>query len=268
MRNLTNKSVDSAAVTVAAADAVTATVTTPALTNLTVETAAMKAQDNSNNAAATVNAPANHPVWDLKPIISTMRGMTSTTLTDYLAAHEGYLNDSIASGQVAPLVARMLQKGFARVLTESCTLYNGLTTDTAKLEHLATLWTYLEHDCLTKSAYVAATRPAPEPKPAKAPRAASQSGMMALSETITAMSLSVDVPVDSRAAYAKIAAALALPTGKTMYATLMTMPKAAAIIAEAEAIMTAAAAARAEAKAAAEAAAAETMANELADMFG
>jgi hypothetical protein len=226
----------------------------------------MKTQDNSN-AVATVNAPATAAVWDLKPIIATMRGMTSTALTAYLAAHEGYLNDSIASGLVAPLVARMLQKGFARVLTESCTLYNSLATDAAKLEHLATLWTYLDHDCLTKSAYVAATRPAPEPKTTKAPKATA-GGMIALSETITAMSLSVDVPVDSRAAYAKIAEALALPTGKTMYATLMTMPKAAAIIAEAEAIMTAAAAAAAEAKAKAEAAAAEAMANELADMFG
>jgi len=262
MKNLTNKSVDSTAVIVAAADAADVDQATNSV-NPTVETAAMKTQDNSNNAVAT----AAHSVWDLKPIISTMRGMTSTTLTDYLTAHEGYLNDSIASGAVAPLVARMLQKGFARVLTESCTLYNSLTTDAAKLDHLATLWTYLDHDCLTKSAYTAATRPAPEPKAAKAPRAA-QGSMTALSETITAMSLSVDVPVDSRAAYAKIAAALALPTGKTMYATLMTMPKAAAIIAEAETIMQAAAAARAEAKAQAEAAAAEAMANELADMFG
>ena len=234
------------------------------------ETAAMKAQDNNNAVAAVAPAvaPVNHTAWDLKPIITVMRGMTSTTLTDYLTAHEGYLNDSISSGVVAPLVARMLQKGFARVLTESCTLYNSLTSDTAKLEHLAALWTYLDHDCLTKSAYVAATRPAPEPKPAKAPRAASQSGMMALSETITAMSLSVDVPVDSRAAYTKIAAALALPTARAMYATLMTMPKAAAIINEAEAIMQAAVAAQAEAKEKAEAAAAEAMANELADMFG
>ena len=123
---------------------------------------------------------------------------------------------------------------------------------------------------LTKSAYDAATRPAPEPKTPKAPRAAGGKAntLRTIADRISAMSLSPAVDLNDRAAYAKIANALTMTNGADLYKTLMAIPKAAAIIVAAETAIEAdrvAAAVEAQRVADAEA---EAMAAELADMFG
>lgn len=212
-------------------------------------------------------APA---LYDMSRVIATMMTMTSTTLTDYLAVFYADTAAAVAEGRLHPVIKLLLDKGFARHSTEHNSLHSTLETEEAKLASIRSVIKYWNMNVLTKSAYDAATRPAPEPKAPKAPRAAGGKGntLRTLANRITAMSLSPDVDLTDRAAYAKIANALTLANGADLYKTLMTIPKAAAIIVAAEgAIETDRVAAAEEAQRVADIEA-QAMAAELADMFG
>jgi hypothetical protein len=238
-------------------------------TNPQSETAIMK---NSTTAvAAAINAPVARPVaYDMSRVISTMMTMSSTILTDYLTMFYADTATAVTEGSLAPVVKLILDKGFARHWTEHNSTHSRIETETLKLASIREVIKYWNMNVLTKSAYEAATRPAPEPKPAKTPRAAGGASnvLKVLADRITSMSLSVEVELTDRAAYAKIANALSLTNGRAMYDTLMTLPKAAAIIVAAETAIEADKQTElAEAQRLADIEA-QTMAAELADMFG
>lgn len=233
---------------------------------------------NATNTGATMkplanevhNAVAAPALYDMSRVIATMMTMTSTILTDYLAIFYADTATAVTEGRLHPLMELLLNKGFARHWTEHNSLHSTFETEEGKLANIRNVIKYWNMNVLTKSAYEAATRPAPEPKAPKAPRTTGGNGntLKVLAERITAMSLSVEVELNDRAAYAKIANALSLTNGRAMYDTLMSLPKAAAIITAAEAAI-----AHDKETAAAEAhrladIEAQAMAAELADMFG
>lgn len=218
--------------------------------------------------AAAINArPA---AYDMSRIIATMMTMESTVLTDYLAIFYADTAAAVVEGTLNPLIKLILDKGLARHWTEHNSTHSRIEGEALKLASIREVIKYWNINVLTKSAYDTATRPAPAPKETKTPRAAggNNTALKTLADRITTMSLSVDVELSDRAAYAKIANALSLTNGRAMYDTLMTLPKAAAIIVAAENAIEAdkqAAAIEAQRLADNEA---QAMAAELADMFG
>ena len=241
-----------------------AAVTTTTTSN--VETATMK--NSTNEVRNAINPVAT--VYDMNRVIATMMTMQSTVLTDYLAMFYADTAQAVTEGSLAPVIKLLLDKGFARHWTEHNSTHSRIETEDKKLASIREVIRYWNMNVLTKSAYDTATRPAPEPKTAKTTRVAGSSNntLKALADRITTMSLSADVELSDRAAYAKIANALSLTNGRAMYDTLMTLPKAAAIITAAEAAIAndkEAAAVEAQRLADIEA---QAMAAELADMFG
>ena len=250
-----------------AAVAVATTTTTNNDSN-NVENATMK--NSTNEVRNAINPTATAPVtaYDMSRVISTMMTMQSTVLTDYLTMFYADTAQAVVDGSLNPLIKLILDKGFARHWTEHNSTHSRIEDEAMKLASIREVIKYWNINVLTKSAYEAATRPAPEPKAPKAPRVAGNGTLKVLADRITAMSLSVEVELTDRAAYAKIANALSLTNGRAMYDTLMTLPKAAAIITAAETAIEAdkeAAVAEAQRLADIEA---QAMAAELADMFG
>jgi hypothetical protein len=236
-----------------------------ATTNATDTGATMKTLTTDvHNAVA---APA--AVYDMSCVIATMMTMSSTTLTDYLAMFYADTAQAVAEGRLHPVIKLLVDKGFARHFTEHNSLHSTIETEEGKLASIRNVIKYWNMSVLTKSAYEAATRPAPEPKAPKTPRAAGSKGntLRTLADHIAAMSLSPAVDLNDRAAYAKIANALTLTNGADLYKTLMTIPKAAAIIVAAEAAIEAERVAAAEEAQRVADIEAQAMAAELLDMF-
>lgn len=270
--SVVNATVADADATVVGVNA-TATATDVQSTNTqaTVETAAMKNNQADVNAPATPAAtPAAVAPFNPASIVTTiLRPMTSVTLTDYLEAHRNALAQAVHDNLIHSFCATLLQKGFARVLTENNTLFNALTSDDAKLTHLSTLWTYIEAGCLTASAYKDLTQPKAAPA-TKAPRSkrTSRNRFTLIAEELMLMSQGADVELTDRASYHKMAEALSRPDAEQMYNLLLNVPKAAPILAAAEATVTNRMAAEAEAAEAAAAIEAERVAAELTSIFG
>lgn len=245
----------------------------------TVIATATNNNNESTNSGATMKTIANEvhnavaaspALYDMSRVIATMMTMSSTVLTDYLAMFYADTAQAVAEGRLHPLMKLFMDKGYARHWTEHNSLHSTLETEEAKLASIRSVIKYWNMNVLTKSAYEAATRPAPEPKAPKAPKAASSKAntLRTLADHIAAMSLSPDVELNDRAAYVKIADALSRPNGRTMYDTLMTLPKSAAIITAAEDAIEAERVAAAEEAQRLADIEAQAMVAELADMFG
>ena len=265
----TMKTITSAKEAVTAVTAVTAAATND--NNPQRETATMTAiaADVHNTVAGADTTAAAPAVYDMSRIIRIMLTMQSTVLTDYLAVFYTDTATAVTEGRLSPVIKLILDKGFGRHWTEINSLHSTLETEEAKLASIRNVIKYWNMNVLTKSAYEAAIRPAPEPKAPKAPRAVSGkvSTLKTLADRIAAISLSPDVALTDRAAYAKISNALTLANGADMYKTLMTMPKAAAIITAAETAIEAERVAAAEEAQRVADAEAQAMAAELLEMF-
>jgi len=225
---------------------------------------------NEAKAAVSELVKQNHS-FRLGAVAAVFARMTSIRLTDYLAVFYTATEVAVEAGQIENVVKLLLDKGGARFWTEHNNKHAQLSTEELKLASIREMLKYWSVGVLTVSAYDAATKPAPEPKAAKAPRATgvgSNNVLKTLAERITTMSNSVDVAIDDRVAYAKIANALTLTNGRAMYDTLMSLPKAAAIIVAAESAIVADKATAAAQAAATAQAEAEAMAMELTSLFG
>jgi hypothetical protein len=179
--------------------------------------------------------PTNQAGFNLNRVIATLYSLNSTTLRDYNEAFYADTAESVKSGDIAPIVKIFLDKAFADRWTEAHSAIAQLESDEVKLTLIHKTLFFFNFGVSGQRQYDAATRPAPEPK---APRVRATGGskqvgtgkFKALSAKLSELALFAGTDASESALYNKLAAAFALPTAQVTYNTLLASPKAAVAI--------------------------------------